>query len=56
VNQTDKNRNGFIDKDEFEQLLLPKFKEEMLMYENNIEDIRRLFKEFDTDYSGYLNK
>lgn len=28
----------------------------MLMYENNLEDLRRMFNEADTDHSGYLNK
>lgn len=28
----------------------------MLSFEDNLEDIRRIFKEADIDHSGYLNK
>jgi hypothetical protein len=30
-------------------LMLPKLKEELIMNENNYEELRRLFKEADTD-------
>ena len=34
--------------------MLPQMKLEMLHYESNFEDIRRLFKEADKDGSNYL--
>lgn len=36
--------------------MLPKYKEDMIKNENNFDDLRRLFKEADTDHSNYLNK
>ena len=56
IKSADKNGNGYIDKEEFVHIILPKFKEEMLMMENNLEDLRRIFKEADLDHSGYLDK
>ena len=56
VAQADKNGNGFIDKSEFEALMLPKYKEDMILNEANLDDLRRLFKEADKDHSNYLNK
>lgn len=35
--------------------MLPKLREERLMVENNLEDLRKLFKEADVDNSGYLS-
>lgn len=52
----DKNNSKTIDKQEFTDLMLPKFKEEILSYESNLDDLRRLFKESDTDQSNYLSK
>lgn len=56
MKQADKNNNNSIDRNEFLNLMLPKFKEEMLSYEKNLDDLRRLFKEADIDQSNYLNK
>jgi len=36
--------------------MLPRFKEELLSYEQNLDDLRRLFKESDSDHSNYLSK
>ena len=36
--------------------MLPRFKEEIIMFESNLEDLRRLFKESDLDHSNYLSK
>jgi hypothetical protein len=45
----DTNKNGFLEKNEFIAFLLPKLKEEALMHENNLEELRRMFKLADTD-------
>ena len=37
-------------------MMLPQLKLEMIQYEKNFDDLRRLFKECDTDHSNYLNK
>jgi|LauGreDrversion4_2_1035121.scaffolds.fasta_scaffold07015_3 Ca2+-binding EF-hand superfamily protein len=36
--------------------MLPQMKLELISYEKNLDDLRRLFKEFDLDQSNYLNK
>ena len=36
--------------------MLPFLKMEMINYEKNLDDLRRLFKEFDLDSSNYLTK
>ena len=56
MKQVDKNQNNFIDRQEFITLMLPKFKEEILNYEQNLDDLRRLFKESDADNNNYLTK
>lgn len=56
IAQADKDKNGFINKVEFELLMLPKYKEDMILNETNLDDLRRLFKEADADHSNYLNK
>lgn len=39
----DTDQNKTIDRSEFLNIMLPKFKEEVLKYEQNMEDLRRLF-------------
>ena len=56
MKQTDVNASGGIDRKEFMEVLLPQMKMEMLTYNTNFEELRRLFKEFDSDQSNYLNK
>ncbi len=56
MKQADKNSSQSIDKQEFVNLMLPRFKEEIIMFESNLEDLRRLFKESDLDHSNYLSK
>jgi Ca2+-binding EF-hand superfamily protein len=36
--------------------MLPKLKEEVINYEQNLEDLRRLFQESDLDHSNYLTR
>lgn len=36
--------------------MLPQMKQEMLSFEKNFDDLRRLFKECDKDQSNYLSK
>lgn len=52
----DTDQNKTIDRSEFLNIMLPKFKEEVLKYEQNMEDLRRLFQESDLDHSNYLTK
>lgn len=54
--QADTNKNGTIDRNEFMTLMLPRFKQELLSYESNLDDLRRLFKEADLDQSNYLSR
>ena len=56
MKQTDVNASGGIDRKEFMEVLLPQMKMEMLTFNTNFEELRRLFKEFDSDQSNYLNK
>ena len=52
----DKDNSKAIDRQEFQNVMLPRFKEEVLSYEQNLEDLRRLFKESDLDRSNYLSR
>lgn len=56
IKSADGNKSETIDRQEFQRLLLPQLKLEALNFEKNFEDLRRLFKEFDSDQSGYLSK
>jgi Ca2+-binding EF-hand superfamily protein len=56
MKQTDVNASGGIDRKEFMEVLLPQMKMEMLTFNTNFEELRRLFKEFDSDQSNYLSK
>jgi Ca2+-binding EF-hand superfamily protein len=52
----DANKSDTIDRQEFISFMLPQLKLEVLSFDKNFEDLRRLFKEFDADQSGYLSK
>lgn len=54
VDQVDRNKNGYIDKSEFDQVILPKLREDYLKAHKSIDDLRRLFKQADLDHSGFL--
>jgi hypothetical protein len=49
VNSGDSNKSGFLERGEFYDLLLPKMKEDIINSENNLDELRRLFKEADLD-------
>ena len=52
----DRDMNKTIDRKEFTELMLPQMKAEIVSKDQNIDDLRRLFKEFDLDQSNYLSK
>ena len=54
VKRADTNNNKTIDRKEFMQIMLPQMKAEIITREQNLDDLRRLFKEFDLDQSNYL--
>lgn len=54
INAVDLDRNGKIDPQEFDQLMRPIMIDMLLSSEDNIEETRALFREADTDYSGFL--
>jgi len=56
MKQTNVSNSGGISRKEFTEMLLPQMKSEMLSYQVNFEELRRLFKQFDVDQSNYLDK
>lgn len=52
----DTDNNKSIDRQEFQNIMLPKYKEEIINYEQNLEDLRRLFQACDFDHSNYLSR
>jgi Ca2+-binding EF-hand superfamily protein len=56
MKEADTNNSATIDRQEFMNMMLPQLKLEIMQYERNFDDLRRLFKEFDTDQSNYLSK
>lgn len=55
VKSVDLNGDGAITPEEFVTLLKPILLEELVSKESSVEDIRSMFKEADTDYSGFLS-
>ena len=55
IKSVDANGNGAIDRDEFQQLMMPIVLNEMVSSDESIEQYRSLFLEADLDYSGYLS-
>lgn len=55
IQSVDKNGNGKIDMDEFIQLMRPEMYNRLLEEDDRIEDFRAMFRDADTDYSGYLS-
>lgn len=56
MKQADTDKSESIDRKEFMNVMLPQLKLEMMNYERNLDDLRRMFKEFDSDQSNYLSK
>ena len=54
IASVDDNGDRKIDRPEFGALMKPILLEKLLSAEDNVEAIRALFKEADTDYSGFL--
>lgn len=52
----DRDMNKQIDRKEFTEIMLPMLKAEVINRDQNLDDLRRLFKEFDLDGSNYLTK
>lgn len=52
----DRDMNKQIDRKEFTDIMLPQMKAEVVNKDQNLDDLRRLFKEFDLDQSNYLSK
>jgi Ca2+-binding EF-hand superfamily protein len=52
----DRDMNKQIDRKEFTEIMLPQLKAEVINKDQNLDDLRRLFKEFDLDQSNYLSK
>lgn len=55
IRSVDKNGDGAIDIDEFSALMRPEMQNRLLEQDQRIEDFRAMFREADTDYSGYLS-
>ena len=51
----DTDGNGFIDKEEFKVFMLSQIKQDILSAEDEMEDLRIKFKEYDLDGNGWLN-
>ena len=54
--EADKNKNNEVDREEFIAVILPQMKLEIITNERNLDDLRRLFKQFDTDQNNFLDK
>ena len=56
MKETDKNSNKEVDRDEFTAVMLPQMKLEIINNEKDFDDLRRLFKQFDSDQNNFLGK
>ena len=54
IASVDDNGDKKIDREEFESLMKPILHDKLLSAEDDVEAIRAMFKEADTDYSGFL--
>lgn len=53
--QVDTNGDGLINQKEFCEFIIPKMKEELLSYDENVEELRARFMDADVDHSGVLS-
>ena len=51
----DSDGNGHLDKDEFKQFMLKQIKLDIISAEDEMEDLRNKFKQFDLDGNGWLS-
>ena len=54
ISSVDDNNDKVIDRTEFQTLMLPEMQRRLLEQDDRVEDFRGIFKDADTDYSGYL--
>ena len=54
ISSVDDNNDKVIDRTEFQTLMLPEMQRRLLEQDDRVEDFRGMFKDADTDYSGYL--
>ena len=54
IASVDDNNDKVIDRTEFQTLMLPEMQRRLLEQDDRVEDFRGMFKDADTDYSGYL--
>ena len=55
IRQFDKDGNGALEFDEFEEMMKPKIYDSLLEQDDRDQEFRNMFLEADTDYSGYLS-
>ncbi len=51
----DTDGNGYIDRDEFREFMVNQMKQDIVSAEDEMEDLRARFKEYDLDGSGWLS-
>lgn len=55
IKSVDTTGKGSINLQEFTKLMLPEMQNRLLEQDDRIEDFRAMFRDADTDYSGYLS-
>jgi calmodulin len=56
MKEADKDNNKEVDRGEFTAVMLPQMKLEVINNEKDFDDLRRLFKQFDSDQNNFLGK
>jgi hypothetical protein len=56
MKEADKDNNKEVDRGEFTAVMLPQMKLEIISNEKDFDDLRRLFKQFDSDQNNFLGK
>ena len=54
IDSVDQDGDHQLNRQEFQDLMKPIMIEQLISTEDNVEEIRAIFREADTDYSGYL--
>ena len=55
IAEYDKDNSGYLEFDEFEDLMKPKMYDSLLEKDDKDQEVRNMFLEADLDYSGYLS-